>query len=117
MLIINTLTPIFLLILLGYFFKHLKFPDEDFWKHLDKFNYFVLFPALLVYKLSTADIHDIISFDFIIVAALALFVVSVLIMVLNKIMKFENSSFTSIYQGAVRFNTYVFLALTNALLS
>ena len=117
MLIINTLIPIFLLILLGYFFKHLKFPDEDFWKHLDKFNYFVLFPTLLVYKLSTADIHDIISFDFIIVASVALFVVSVLIMVLNKIMKFENSSFTSIFQGAIRFNTYVFLALTHALLS
>jgi len=117
MLIINTLIPIFLLISLGYLFKHLKFPDESFWKHLDKFNYFVLFPALLVYKLSSADIKDIISFDFIIVAALALFVVSVLIMLINKVVKFENSSFTSIYQGAIRFNTYVFLALSHAILS
>ncbi len=117
MLIINTLLPIFLLILLGYFFKQIKFPDESFWKHLDKFNYFVLFPALLFYKLSSADIKNIVSYDFIITTVMALIVVSILVMLINKVYKFENSSFTSIYQGTIRFNTYVFLALTDALLS
>ena len=117
MLIINTLLPIFLLILLGYFFKQIKFPDENFWKHLDKFNYFVLFPALLFYKLSSANIKNIVSFDFIISTVIALIVISILVILVNKILKFENSGFTSIYQGAVRFNTYVFLALTDALLS
>jgi len=117
MLIINTLLPIFLLILLGYFFKQIKFPDENFWKHLDKFNYFVLFPALLFYKLSSANIKNIVSFDFIITTVIALIVVSILVIFVNKILKFENSAFTSIYQGAIRFNTYVFLALTDALLS
>jgi len=117
MLIINTLLPIFLLILLGYFFKQIKFPDENFWKHLDKFNYFVLFPALLFYKLSSANIKNIVSFDFIVTTVIALIVVSVLVILVNRILKFENSAFTSIYQGAIRFNTYVFLALTDALLS
>lgn len=117
MLIINTLTPIFLLILLGYFFKRIKFPDDSFWKHLDRFNYFVLFPSLLFYKLSTANIQNILDFDFIIVATVSLVILSVVLILINKILKFENSSFTSIYQGAVRFNTYVFLALTHALLS
>lgn len=117
MLIINTLLPIFLLILLGYFFKKIKFPDESFWKHLDKFNYFVLFPALLFYKLSTADIKNIVSYDFIITTVIVLVVVSLLVIAINKVLKFENSSFTSIYQGAIRFNVYVFLSLTDALLS
>ena len=117
MLIINTLLPIFLLISLGYFFKQIKFPDENFWKQLDKFNYFVLFPALLFYKLSSADIKNITNFDFIISSVLVLIIVSILIILVNKILKFENSSFTSIYQGTIRFNVYVFLALTDALLS
>lgn len=117
MLIINTLAPIFLLILLGYSFKHLKFPDESFWKHLDRFNYFVLFPSLLFSKLSTANIQNIIDFDFIVVASVSLVLLSIFLILINKILKFANSSFTSIYQGAVRFNTYVFLALTYALLS
>lgn len=117
MVIINTLLPVFLLISLGYLFKHLKFPDESFWLHLDRFNYFVLFPALLVSKLSTAKINENINFDLIIVAALALLILSILILLINKLIKFENSALTSIYQGAVRFNTYVFLALSYALLS
>lgn len=117
MLILNTLLPIFLLISLGYLFKHLKFPDENFWRHLDRFNYFVLFPALLFYKLSTANIKNIVNFDFIITTVLALTAISILVILLNKILKFENSAFTSIYQGTIRFNTYVFLALTDALLS
>jgi len=117
MLIINTLVPIFLLILLGYFFKRIRFPDENFWKHLDKFNYFVLFPSLLIYKLSTADIRNITSFDFIIVTLLSLTLISILLIVVNKQLKFGNSAFTSIYQGAIRFNTYVFLALSDAMLS
>jgi len=117
MIIINTLIPIFLLILLGYFFKRIKFPDENFWKHLDRFNYFVLFPSLLIYKLSNANIKNIVSFDFIVVTILSLLVISLVLIVINKKTKFENSSFTSIYQGAIRFNTYVFLALIDALLS
>lgn len=117
MIIVNTLIPIFLLIAFGYLFKHLKFPDESFWKHLDRFNYFVLFPSLLIYKLSTANIKESVSFDFIFVAIISLLVLSIILITINKKLKFENSSFTSIYQGAIRFNTYVFLALIDALLS
>jgi len=102
--------------MLGYFFKKIKFPDESFWKHLDKFNYFVLFPTLLFYKLSTANVEGILNFDFVIIMGSILIAVSLLLVVINKMMKFNNDSFTSIYQGSIRFNTYVFLALTQALL-
>ncbi|WP_294966025.1 AEC family transporter [Sulfurimonas sp.] len=114
MTIINTLIPIFFLIMLGYTFKHLKFPHEDFWKYLDKLNYFVLFPSLLVYKLSTANIQNINGFDFVLTAFISIFILSFLLIVYNKIFTFEASSFTSIFQGAIRFNTYVLLALVDA---
>lgn len=113
--VIEILIPIFLLILLGYFLKVLNFPHRDFWNYLDKFNYFVLFPALLISKLSTANIESIASFDYIVVAGLAILIISIVLMILNKIFKFRNDSFTSIYQGGTRFNSYVFLALTEAL--
>ncbi|MGK0256135.1 MAG: malonate transporter [Arcobacteraceae bacterium] len=116
MLIINTLFPIFLLILLGYFFKQIKFPDESFWKHIDRFIYFVLFPSLLIYKLSTANIKNIVSFDFILVTIISLVILSLILMIVNKKIKFKASSFTSVYQGSIRFNTYVFFALVSALL-
>ena len=115
LIVIDILIPIFLLISLGYFFKKIKFPHQDFWTYLDKFNYFVLFPSLLVYKLSTANIHDITNIDFIMVATIAIVVLSIFLVIYNKFFPSQGSSFTSIYQGAVRFNTYVFLALVDAI--
>jgi len=55
--IVNTLIPIFSLILIGYFFKHLKFPSIDFWPMADKFIYYILMPSLITYKLSLANIN------------------------------------------------------------
>lgn len=114
MIIINTILPIFLLILLGYILKLLKFPDENFWKHLDKFNYFLLFPSLLIYKLSTADIENI-EYTLLATILFTFFIGSVILLILNKIINFQNHSFTSIYQGSIRFNTYIFLALVDIL--
>jgi hypothetical protein len=38
-------------------------------------------------------------------------------MIFNKISPTQNSSFTSIVQGGIRFNTYVFLALDSVKIS
>ncbi len=113
--VIDILIPIFLLILLGYFFKRINFPHEDFWTYLDKFNYFVLFPSLLIYKLSTANIQNINNIDFILVATLSIIILSIILIIYNKLFPSKKDAFTSIYQGGVRFNTYVFLALVDAL--
>lgn len=113
--IIEALLPIFLLIVLGYFFKRIKFPNEQFWVSSDKFTYYVLFPSLLVYKLSTASLDDINSFNFVAAAFLTVVILSVFLMFFNAFKKFKGDSFTSIYQGTVRFNTYVFLALVDAI--
>lgn len=115
LMIVDILVPIFLLILLGYLLKVIQFPHADFWNYLDKFNYFVLFPSLLIYKLSTADLSTIHSFDYVFITGFSILFVSLIAVLINKLGKFDNSAFTSIYQGAVRFNTYVFLALVDAL--
>lgn len=115
LMVIDILIPIFLLILLGYFLKVIQFPHKDFWNYLDKFNYFVLFPSLLIYKLSTADLSAISSFDYVFITGFSILFVSIVLIIINKFLNFKNDAFTSIYQGAVRFNTYVFLALIDAL--
>jgi len=40
--------------------------------------------------------------------------IRLILILLNLILHFENRAFTSIVQGGIRFNTYVFLALVNA---
>jgi len=114
--ILLALLPIFLLIALGYFFKRIKFPNEEFWQYADKFTYYVLFPALLVYKLSTASLDNIDGFNFVLSALLTILMVTVILIIIDKFaFFFEGSAFTSVYQGSIRFNTYVFLALTDAI--
>lgn len=115
--IIQALLPIFLLIALGYTFKRIKFPNKEFWPQADKFTYYVLFPSLLIYKLSSADLKAIDGFAFVSSALITLVSISLILVVLNKLFfKFDGASFTSVYQGATRFNTYVFFALTSAIL-
>lgn len=111
--ILLALLPIFLLISFGYILKRIKFPDEQFWQYADTFTYYVLFPSLLIYKLSTATLGNIDGFNFVLSGIIAVLIITFLLMLANKFMFFfEESSFTSVYQGSIRFNTYVFLALS-----
>ena len=109
--IITALIPIFSLILIGYFFRQIKFPSDGFWPSADKLTYYVLMPSLLVYKLSTASLDSLDGFNFVLTGIVGILILLFLLIVLNKKVKTEGASFTSVAQGAVRFNTYVFLAL------
>lgn len=113
--ILTALIPIFLLILIGYYFKTIKFPSTDFWSSADKLTYFVLMPSLLVYKLSTANLEGLEAFDFVITSLLAILAVLFICVFINFKIKTQGAPFSSIVQGSVRFNTYVFLALISAM--
>lgn len=112
--IFTSLVPVFGLILIGYFFKRISFPSHEFWPLADKLTYFVLMPALLIYTLSKAKL-DINSVNLVLVSLLAIFLTMIFLIVFNKLSPANNSSFTSIVQGGIRFNTYVFLALSSSI--
>ncbi len=112
-LILNSLLPICILISVGYAFKYLKFPSTDFWPMADKFTYYVLMPSLLIYKLSIAKIDLSNTVSLVATTLSSIFLVLVLLVLLNFLLHFENKAFTSIAQGGIRFNTYVFLAFVD----
>lgn len=109
--ILGALIPIFLLILIGYYFKRIKFPSNDFWASADKLTYYVLMPSLLIYKLSTANLENIEAFDFVVTGILGIFAILIITLLINIKTKTSGAAFSSVVQGTVRFNTYVFLAL------
>ena len=113
--IFSALIPVFALILIGYFFKRIKFPSHEFWPQADKLTYYVLMPSLLIYKLSNASLSSSNSLGFILSALLAIFFTMIILMLANKIKPTSASSFTSVGQGGIRFNTDVFLALSGAI--
>ena len=113
--IFSALIPVFGLILIGYFFKRIKFPSHEFWPQADKLTYYILMPALLIYELSNASLDSKNSFSFVMAALLAIFFTMIILIIINKIKPTNASSFTSVIQGGIRFNTYVFLALSGAI--
>ena len=116
MTLFTALSPIFALIFIGYGLKRLHFPAEGFWPLLDKLTYYVLIPALLVHRLATASLENATDAAVMVKVVLGVLVLmSVVLMVLQFFIKFSGPVYSSVYQGVIRYNTYVYLALIDAL--
>lgn len=114
-LIFGALGPIFALILLGLSLRWFGFPGDGFWPAAERFTYFILFPALLVHRLALSQLGDyaVLPVAFIIVALLL--TMTALVYALRSWLNVDGPAFTSVYQGVIRFNTYVGLAVVLAL--
>ncbi|WP_286240426.1 AEC family transporter [Neptuniibacter halophilus] len=113
--IISALWPVFALILLGYLARRTRFPGEDFWAQAEKATYFILFPLLLISRLATTDMSAV-ELDTMGLAILLLVLGgSLLCFLIRPFTLADAAGFTSIYQGAVRFNVYVGLAASATL--
>ena len=113
--ILTALIPIFSLIMIGYFLKRIKFPSYEFWPQADKLTYYILMPSLLIYKLSNANLKEVDSFNFVLTALLTITIILFILMLINKFFRAKDDAFTSVVQGGIRFNTYVFLALADSI--
>ncbi|ANG64823.1 transporter [Marinobacterium aestuarii] len=109
------LWPVFALLMLGVLARRYSFPGEDFWPLAEKATYFVLFPVLLVARLSQADISDVPIGGLGLAILLLLLGGTLLCYLLRPLLKLDGAEFTSFYQGGVRFNTYVGLAMVAAI--
>jgi predicted permease len=105
--ILTSLLPVFLIIICGYGFKKSKFPGDDFWPGAERIVYYFLYPALLFSSSAGA------SWEFFSVASMvwailaAMFVMSGLVLLLRPRLTRNDASFTSVFQGSLRFTSYV----------
>lgn len=113
--VVDALGPVFLLILAGVALNRLNFPGAAFWPGIERLTYYLLFPALLVHRLALAEFSMASLGILAAVIALGLIGVSLLVIVLRRWLAADEASLTSVYQGAVRFNTYIGLASAEAL--
>jgi len=116
--VIAALLPVFLLILLGVVLKRSLIQPEPQWQGLERLTYYVLFPALLVQTLVKADLSKVP------IAGVggALFFAALLMALLCLALRpalarlaIDGPAFTSIFQGATRWQTYVGLAVSGSL--
>lgn len=113
--ITGALGPLFLLILLGAAIGYGRWPNTAFWPQMERLIYFVLFPAMLVSTLATADVSQVpvVRLALVLLGAMGLFGLG--LWYFRDWLRLSPAAFTSVFQGAVRFNTYVGVAGAAAL--
>lgn len=113
--IISALAPIFLTIALGTVLKRIGMPGDSFWPLVERVTYYVLFPALLI----TATASDGFAAGAAIPMATSLMgtilLLTLLLLVARPILPFSGPSFSSVFQGGLRYNTFVAMAAVGAL--
>ncbi|MES1934257.1 auxin efflux carrier [Salinisphaera shabanensis T35B1] len=111
----NALGPLFALILFGAVLGRINYPGGDFWPRAERFVYYVFFPALLVHTLATADVADVPLVRLAVVCLGATVAVAIGLWLTRYLFASDDAAFTSVFQGALRFNTYVSIAGAGAL--
>lgn len=116
----NALIPVFLLVALGAFLKRTLLPGEGAWDSLERLTYYVLFPALLFIATATADLSKVPVWGIAASLMTAIVVVSVFYLLVRvpaqRAFGWSGPQFTSVFQGAVRWNTYIAVGVASALL-
>lgn len=112
--ILLAVAPIFALIALGWALRRWLWPSPEFWASIEVLTYYVFFPALLVTTLAQARITwDVVPFLSVVVGVgLA---IAGLLTLIRPLLRVDGPGYTSVFQGSIRFNTYVGLATASAL--
>ncbi|MDX2435264.1 MAG: AEC family transporter [Desulfobacterales bacterium] len=108
--ILTSLLPVFFIIICGYILKKSNFPGDKFWPGAERIVYYILFPALLFSSSAGAswEYYSVASMVWAILATM--FVMSGLLLLLRPRLTKKDASFTSIFQGSIRFTSYIGLA-------
>lgn len=116
--VLGALAPVFLLIVLGFVLKKSLMRLETQWHGLERLVYYVLFPALLIETLARANLASVPVAGVGGALLLSALVMSGLCLGLRPVLAargIDGPAFTSIFQGATRWQTYVALAVAGNL--
>src|SRR6201996_8877713 len=116
--VLAALLPVFLLIVFGTVLKKTLMPLETQWQGLERLTYYVLFPALLIQTLVKADLSKVPVAGVGGALLLSALLVSAVCLALWPFLKrsgVDGPAFTSIFQGATRWQTYVALSVAGNL--
>lgn len=113
--IFANILPLFLIALLGSVVKRKWLKSDEFWRGLEKLSFYILFPMVLFEHTSQIDFSSS-NFDRLVIALIiAHLIVSAGLIFYHYKHNFDNIQFTSIFQGATRYNNYMFFAIGAAL--
>lgn len=117
--VLAALLPVFLIICVGWGTKARGIITPAQWDGFEKVTYYILFPAVIIETLVRSDLHSV-PFAAMGSALIgAILAMSALLIILRKplqsMLAMSGPSFTSLFQGSTRWNTFVALSMTASL--
>lgn len=115
---LDSLIAVFLVIATGWLLKARNIVSPAHWLGVERLTYQVLFPAVVIHTLAMADLRNVPVLAMGASLVLAILSVAALLMLARPQLAragVDGPAFTSIFQGSVRWNTFVALALAAGL--
>lgn len=115
--IANALLPLVVLLLSGLALRRSGFLEKSFWDQAENLTYYFLMPIMLVKTIASSQLMDVPWPDMVLAiygtTLTSALVLSVIFYLYRT--RLNAPQFTSIFQGSVRFNTYIALALVESI--
>eukprot|EP01030_Chromulinospumella_sphaerica_P016460 gene16460-16275_t len=103
--------PVFAMIALGWALKASRFVSEDHWPAIERITYFVFYPGFLMPAVWKADFSVLAAGPLAIGTMGGIAIVALAVLLAKPLLKLSDASYTSVFQGSLRWNAFVFLPL------
>jgi malonate transporter and related proteins len=113
--VLTALFPVFLVIMTGFLLKERGILLESDQKGIEKLTYHVFFPAVVIVSLVRVKLSDLPVFGVGLALAGAVLCLTPVLFLIKRVFKIEGPDFTSLFQGTVRWNSFVAIALCGSL--
>lgn len=107
--LIAGVVPVFLLIALGYGLKKSRFLPDETWRPIEKLSINLLYPGFLIPAIWNADLGSGSAGAAGGAAVVAVLIVAAGALLAKPLMTIEGPAYTSVFQGVIRWNSFVFL--------
>lgn len=114
--VIAALVPVFAIIALGTVLRVVRLLDDSGWRAIERLTYFVLFPCFLFGAIAFADFSSAPVGLLAVALAVSMLAMAGYTYLFRPLLDLDGPAFTSLFQGAVRWNSYVALGAIAAVL-
>jgi malonate transporter len=115
--IFDSILPIFLIMIIGKIIKTYWLTSDEFWRGTEKLSYFLLFPCALFNYIVDADLNSRQTINVVGILILATGLLAIILLIYKKGSTIKGPAFTSIFQGSLRYNNYIFFGVGGELYS
>ncbi|MDP2117572.1 MAG: AEC family transporter [Brevundimonas sp.] len=112
--LLTGVVPVFAMIALGWGLKWRNFLTDDGWRAVERLTYFAFYPAFLIPAVWRADFAGGAAGPVALGTVGAAMVVAGLTVLARPALRISDPAFTSVFQGVVRWNGFVFLPVAGA---